>query len=113
MNNSPCLHYMHASFMTITGQGMSAWMMQSMSNSVSTEMQQQYAGKIMKQQMLKIHQQNATMESAIVHMKRKTTSEPPVEEVSIALSSMTDAETTSGMMEQWQDSGNINDDDEG
>ena len=101
MNYSPCLHDMRASFMSITGQGLSAWMMQSMSNSASAEKQQQYADKIMKQQMLKIHQQNAIMESAIVHMKRKTTSEPPVEEVSIALSSMTDAETNSGMMEQW------------
>ena len=33
-------------------QGMSTWMMQSMLTSASTEMQQQYADEIMKQQIL-------------------------------------------------------------
>ena len=41
----------------------------------------------------------------------KATSEHPVDEVLVALSSITDTETDSGAMEQWQDKGNINDDD--
>ena len=83
-----------------------------MLNSASTEMQQQYMDEIMKQSILRICQENAKLESAIVHTDRKTTSEPPVEEVLVAVSLITDTETYSGMMEQWQENVNINDDDD-
>ena len=65
---SPHMHAL-ASFLSITGQGMSTWMVQSMS---SAQMQQQYVAEIMSC-ILKICQENAKMESTIVHTNRKIT----------------------------------------
>ena len=66
MTKSPGLHDGVAGFLSIGRLGMLTWMIQSMSNLASAEMQQQYVDEIMKQQILKIHQEKANMESAIV-----------------------------------------------
>ena len=59
--NSPALQEALAGFLSITGQGMSIWMMQSMSNSTSDEIKKEYANEMMKQQILKICHNNAKM----------------------------------------------------
>ena len=58
---SPALQEAPAGFLSIDGQGMSAWMMQSMSNSTSDEIKKEYANDMMKQQILKIHHDNVKM----------------------------------------------------
>ena len=95
----------------LNGQGMLTWMMESILNSASAEIQQQYADEIMKHQLLKIHQENAKMESAIVLTDMRKISSPPVDEVLVALSSTTDISATdmnSGVTEQKQENGNVN-----
>ena len=84
-------------------------MMQSMSNSGSYKMQQEYADEIMKQQILKICQENAKMESVIALTDTRTSS-PPGDAVLVALSSTTDISATeinSGLIEQKQVNNNI------
>ena len=95
----------------LAGQGMSTWMIQSMSTLASAEMQQQYANEIMKQQILKIHQENKKIESTIELTNTTMASEPPVEEVLAGTSMMTDIETNSGVMVQCHDTMNNEDDD--
>ena len=56
--NLPVLQEGLVGFLSITGQGMSAWMMQSMSNSTSDKIKKEYANEMMKQQILKICQDN-------------------------------------------------------
>ena len=60
---------------------MLTWMMQSMSNLASAEMEQQYADEIMKQQILTIHQEDAKLESTVVLTDMKRTLSPSVDEV--------------------------------
>ena len=67
--NSPALQEALVGFLSITGQGMSAWMMQSMSNSTSDEIKKEYANEMMKQQILKIHHDNAKMMKDLTEMK--------------------------------------------
>ena len=67
--NSPALQEALVGFLSITGQGMSAWMMQSMSNSTSDEIKKEYANETMKQQILKIHHNNAKMMKELTEMK--------------------------------------------
>ena len=50
------------------------------------------------------------MESTIILTNTKTASEPPVEEVLVAVSLMTDTETNSGVTEQSHN--NVNDEDD-
>ena len=47
--NSPALQEALAGFLSITGQGMSAWMMQSMYSSTSDKVKKEYANEMMKQ----------------------------------------------------------------
>ena len=51
---------------------------------VSTEMQQQHANEITKQQILKIRQENAKMESPIILTNTKVASEPLLMRVLLA-----------------------------
>ena len=73
-------------------------------------MQQQYADETMKQQIFKIHQENTKIESTIILTNITMASEPPVEEVLVALSLTADTKTKSGVMEQHQNT--MNDEDE-
>ena len=66
MMKSPVLYDALAGFLLIARQGMSTWLMQSMSNSASAILQQDYADEIVKQDFLKICQENAKLESVIV-----------------------------------------------
>ena len=76
---------------------MLTWMMQSMSTLASTEMQQQYANEIMKQQILKTRQENTKMGSTIILTNTTIASESPVEEILVAISSMMDTKTNGAM----------------
>ena len=76
---------------------MLTWMMQSMSTLASTEMQQQYANKMMKQQILKTRQENTKMGSTIILTNTTIASESPVEEILVAISSMMDTKTNGAM----------------
>ena len=105
------LHNELVSFLSIARQDMLTWMMQSMSTSRSTEMQQQYANEIMKQQILKICLEKC-QNGIHNHTNTTTASEPPVEEVRVAISSMIDTETNSGVMEQCHNTTNDEDDDD-
>ena len=81
--NSPALQEALVGFLSITGQGMSAWMMQSMSNSTSDEIKQEYSNEMMKQQILKIHHDNAKMMKELTEMKLllSSSSTPPVNDI--------------------------------
>ena len=54
MKNSLALQEALVGFLSIAGQVMSPWIMQSMSNSTSDEIKKEYANEMMKQQILKI-----------------------------------------------------------
>ena len=71
MKNSPALL---AGFLSITGQRMSAWMMQSMSNSTSDKVKKEYANEMMKQQILKICHDHAKMMKELTEMKSLSSS---------------------------------------
>ena len=83
MKNSPPLQEALAGFLSIAGQGMSAWMMQSMSNSTSDKINNEYANEMMKQQILKIHHDNAKMMKELTEMKLllSSSSTPPVNDI--------------------------------
>ena len=80
---SPALQEALAGFLSISGQGMSAWMMQSMSNSASEEIKKEYAIEMMKQQILKIHHNNAKLMRELTEMKllSSSSSTPPVNDI--------------------------------
>ena len=67
--HSPALQEALAGFLSITGQGLSAWMMQSMSNSTSDKIKKEYANELMKQQILKIHHDNVKMMKELTETK--------------------------------------------
>ena len=67
--NSPALQEALEGFLSIAGQGMSAWMMQSMSNFTSDKIKKDYANEMMKQQILKIHHNNVKMMKELTEMK--------------------------------------------
>ena len=69
--NSPALQEALVGFLSITGQGMSAWMMQSMSNSTSDKIKKEYANEMMKQQTLKICHNNVKMVKELTETNRK------------------------------------------
>ena len=81
--NSPALQEALAGFLSIAGQGISAWMMQSMSNSTSDEIKKEYANEMMKQQILKIHCNIAKMMKELTEMKllSSLSSTPPVNDI--------------------------------
>ena len=81
--NSPTLQEALAGFLSITGQGMSAWIMQSMSNSTTDEIKKEYANEMMKQQILKICHDNAKMMKELTEMKLLSSSSctPPVNDI--------------------------------
>ena len=81
--NLPSLHEALVGFLSITGQGISAWMMQSMSNSTSNDIKKEYANEMMKQQILKIHHNNAKMMKELTEMKSLSSlsSAPPVNDI--------------------------------
>ena len=83
--NSPALQEVFVGFLSIAGQGMSAWMMQSMSNSTSDKIKKEYANEMMKQQILKIHHNNAKMMKELTEMKllSSSSSTPPVNDISL------------------------------
>ena len=80
---SPALQEALAGFLFITGQGMSAWMMQSMSYSTSDEIKKEYANEMMKQQILKICHNNVKMMKELTEMKllSSSSSTPPVNDI--------------------------------
>ena len=80
---SPALQEALAAFLSITGQGMSAWMMQSMSNSTSNKIKKEYANEMMKQQILNIHHDNVKMMKELTEMKLllSSSSTPPVNDI--------------------------------
>ena len=81
--NSLALQEALAGFFSITGQGMSAWMMQSMSNSTSDEIKKEYANEMMKQQILKICHDNVKMmkELTETELLSSSSSTPPVNDI--------------------------------
>ena len=81
--NSLALQEALAGFLSITGQGMSAWMMQSMSNSTSDEIKKEYANEMMKQQILKICHDNVKMMKELTETKllSSSSSTPPVNDI--------------------------------
>ena len=82
---------------------MSTWMMQSMLNYTSVKMQQEDTDEVLKQQSLKICEENACMELIIVATKVKRASSPPVDKVLVVLPSTADISATemnSGVMQQ-------------
>ena len=81
--NSPALQEALAGFLSIAGQGMLAWMMQSMSNFTSDEMKKEYANELMKQQILMICHDNAKMMKELTEMKLlvSSSSTPPVNDI--------------------------------
>ena len=83
MKNSPALQEALAGFLSITGQGMSAWVMQSMSNSTSDKIKKEYANEMMKQQILKIHHDNAKLMKELTETKllSSSSSPPPVNDI--------------------------------
>ena len=72
-----------AGFLSITSQGMSAWMMQSMSNFTSDEIKKEYANEMMKQHNLKIHHDNVKMMKELTETKSlsSSSSTPPVNDI--------------------------------
>ena len=83
MKNSPALQEALAGFLSIIGQGMSAWMMQSMSNSAIDEIKKEYANEMMKQQILNIHHNNAKMmkELTALQLLSSSLASPPVDDI--------------------------------
>ena len=83
MKTSRALQEALAGFLSIAGQGISAWMMQSMSNSTSDKMKKEYANEIMKQQILKIHHDNAKMMKELTETKLLLSSSftPPANDI--------------------------------
>ena len=84
MKNSPALQEPLAGFLSIAGQGMSvAWMMQSMSNSTSDKIKKEYENEIVKQQILKIHHDNAKLMKELTEIKLLLSSSPtpPVNDI--------------------------------
>ena len=81
--NSPALQEALEGFLSIAGQGMSAWMMQSMSNFTSDKIKKDYANEMMKQQILKIHHNNVKMMKELTEMKlvSSSSSPPPVNDI--------------------------------
>ena len=69
MKNSPALQKALVGFLSIAGQGMSAWMMHSISNSTTDEIKKVYANEIMKKQILKICHDNAKMMKELTETK--------------------------------------------
>ena len=80
---SPALQEALLGFLSITGQGMSAWMMQSMSNSTSDEMKKEYANEMMKEKILKICHDDAKMMKELTETKllSSSSSTPPVNDI--------------------------------
>ena len=80
---SPALQEELAGFLSITGQGMSACMVQSMSNSTSDEIKKEYANEMMKQQILKICHDNVKMMKELTEMNllSSSSSTPPVNDI--------------------------------
>ena len=72
-----------AGFLSITGQGMSAWMMQSLSSSTSDEINKEYANEMMKQQILKICHGNAKIMKELTASQSlsSSSSTPPVDDI--------------------------------
>ena len=70
-------------FLSIAGQGMSAWMIQSLSNSTSDKIKKEYANEMMKQQILKICHDNVKMMKELTEMKSllSLSSTPPVNDI--------------------------------
>ena len=83
MKNSPALQEALLGFLAIAGQGMSAWMMQSMSNSTSDKIKKEYANEMTKQQILKINHDNAKMMKELTETKSLSSlsSTPPVNDI--------------------------------
>ena len=83
MKTSPALQEALAGFLSIAGQGISAWMMQSMSNSTSDKIKKEYANEMMKQQILKIHHDNAKMMKELTEKKLllSSSSTPPANDI--------------------------------
>ena len=81
--NSPALQEALVGFLSITGQGMSAWMMQSMSNSTSDEIKKEYANEMMKKQILKLCHDNVKMMKELTETKllSSSSSTPPVNDI--------------------------------
>ena len=79
--HSPALQEALAGLLSVTGQGMSAWMMQEMSNSTSEKIRKEYAKEMMRQQILKICH-NAKMTKELTEMKLLlSSSTPPVDDI--------------------------------
>ena len=78
-----CIARSTCGFLSITGQGMSAWMMQSMLNSTSDKIKKEYTNEMMKQQILKICHDNAKMMKELTEMKSLLSSSPtpPVNDI--------------------------------
>ena len=83
MKNLPALQEALAGFLSIAGQGMSAWMMQSMSNFTSDEIKKEYGNEMMKQQILKICHDNAKLVKELTEMKllSSSSSPPPLDDI--------------------------------
>ena len=83
MKNSPTLQEALAGFLSIAGQGMSAWIMQSMSNFTTDEIKKEYGNEMTKQQILKICHDNAKMMKELTEMKllSSSSSPPPVNDI--------------------------------
>ena len=77
VKNSPALQEALAGFLSIASQGMSAWMMQSMSNFTSDGIKKEYGNEMMKQQILKICHDNAKMMKELTEMKLLSSSSSP------------------------------------
>ena len=83
VKNSPALQESLAGFLSIAGQRMPAWMMQSMSNFTSDGIKKEYGNTMMKQQILKICHDNAKMMKELTEMKllSSSSSPPPVNDI--------------------------------
>ena len=80
---SPALQEPLVGFLSIAGQGISVWMMQSMPNSTSDEIKKEYANEMMKQQILKIHHDIVKIMKEPTEMKSllSSSSTPPVNDI--------------------------------
>ena len=90
---------------------MLTWMMQSISTSASTEMQQQHANEIMKQQILNFPRKMQKWNPHHTYQYNNGITEPPIE-VLATISLMTDTKSISGVMEQCHDTTNSDDNDD-
>ena len=81
--NSPAMQEALVRFLSTAGQGMSTWMMHSMSNSTSDKIRKEYANEMMKQQILKICHDNVKMMKELTEMNLllSLSSSPPVNDI--------------------------------